>query len=135
MVGITGANTGWAGLAGAEVAGGFISQHVALLRPLRVEPAWLAYSVFSHRAQGLLLGQQYGGTKQQLGLAELAELQIFVPSMADQRVHLAALDQARIHTATASRLLSGQIALFQERREALITAAVAGELDIPGAAA
>lgn len=135
LVGITGANTGWVGIAGPEVVGGYVSQHVALLRPIDIAPEWLGYSIFSHRSQGLLLGSQYGGTKQQLGLAELAELPIRLPSVQSQRSHLAALGGIRKSTERTEALLASQIALLQEHRQALITAAVTGELDVPGVAA
>jgi type I restriction enzyme S subunit len=135
LVGITGANTGWVGIAGPEVVGGYVSQHVALLRPIDIAPEWLGYSIFSHRSQGLLLGSQYGGTKQQLGLAELAELPIRLPSVETQRYHLAVLEALRERTERTEALLASQIALLQEHRQALITAAVTGELDVPGVAA
>ena len=134
LVGITGANTGWVGLP-SEVEGGFVSQHVAVLRPSGLEPAWLAYSLFAHQAQDQLLGGQYGGTKQQLGLTDLAELSIFVPPLELQRkaVHQIATEAAR--AAALLSAITAQVGLLAERRQAMITAAVAGELEVSGMAA
>jgi type I restriction enzyme S subunit len=134
LVGITGANTGWIGCVPASMAGGFVSQHVAILRPSAVEPEWLAYSLYSFRAQDQLLGGQYGGTKQQLGLDELAELRIGNPDRKEQSRRVELMERARRNSEDLLAQLQQQIDLLRERRQALITAAVTGELDIPVAA-
>lgn len=56
------------------------------------------------------------------------------PSAEEQMEIVRHLDDAATTTDAARRLVTRQIALLQERRRALITAAVTGELDIPGAA-
>lgn len=134
LVGITGANTGWTGLVRPDQASGYVSQHVALLRPRGVNPEWLALSVFSDRSQEQLLGGQYGGTKQQLGLDDLAELRIHVPSIEDQTRIVSRLQIIKQRTKTACAAIHRQIDLLQERRQSLITAAVTGQIDISEAA-
>lgn len=135
LVGITGANTGWVGIIREDSAGGYVSQHVAVLRPNGVLPEWLAYSLFAHQAQDQLLGGQYGGTKAQLGLEDLAELRINVPSRPEQDARVAHLTDAVIATRRIESVLCSQLALLQEHRQALVTAVVTGELDMPGVAA
>lgn len=135
VMGITGANTGWVGCVPQSLAGGFVSQHVAILRPKLVEPGWLAYSLFSVRAQDQLLGGQYGGTKQQLGLEDLAELRIANPDRVEQRRRVVAIMTAERKSKGLIELLDRQIALLVEHRQALVTAAVTGELDVPVVAA
>ena len=135
LVGITGANTGWVGWVNDETSGGYVSQHVAMLRPKDVEPHWLTYSLFAHRSQDQLLGGQYGGTKTQLGLSDLAELKIRLPTAREQRALLDQLDQERKRVNQTRKALPTQLDLLIERRQALITAAVTGELEIPGVAA
>lgn len=130
LVGITGANAGWAGLVRPAHAGGYVSQHVAMLRPRDVIPKWLAYSIFSHRSQEQLLGSQYGGTKTQLGLADLNNLEIGLPERLEQSRLVEDIELAGRQTATAKEGLARQIALLTERRQALITAAVTGELGL-----
>ncbi|MGF1472939.1 MAG: restriction endonuclease subunit S [Rubrobacteraceae bacterium] len=134
LVGITGANTGWVGFAEKIHDGAYVSQHVGLLRPRGVHPKWLAYSVFSPSSREQLLGGQYGGTKQQLSLDELAELAIHVPSLERQEELVVHLDQQRAITERLRTKLHCQIELLTEHRQALITAAVTGQLEIPGAA-
>lgn len=131
LIGITGANTGWVGCVPNNLVGSFVSQHVAILRPTSVEPQWLAYSLFSRRAQDQLLGSQYGGTKQQLSLDDLAELRIACPDREEQLWRTKAMASAHLATKKIVTLLEGQIELLKERRQALITAAVTGELKIP----
>lgn len=135
LVGVTGANTGWVGIVRRDFAHGYVSQHVAILRPASdLLPEWLAYSLFSNRVQDQLLGGQYGGTKQQLGLEDLAELVIRVPDLDRQNFLIARLERAKDVCQNAIAALSAQIELLQERRQALITAAVTGQLGILEAA-
>lgn len=131
LVGITGANTGWVGCVHGDLESGFVSQHVAILRPASVEPEWLAYSLFSQRTQDQLLGSQYGGTKQQLSLDDLAELRIACPDREEQQRRTKAMANAHAATKKMVTLLEGQIELLRERRQALITAVITGELKIP----
>ena len=135
LIGITGANTGWIGIVREQAAGGYVSQHVAVLRPDTVLPEWLAYSLFSHQAQEQLLGGQYGGTKTQLGLDDLADLDINVPGREQQEAAIAHLAGSLTVERTIDAALSRQLDLLQEHRQALITAAVTGELSVPGVAA
>jgi type I restriction enzyme, S subunit len=121
VVGITGANTGWVGIVPGDLAGGYVSQHVAILRPASVLSEWLAYSVFGHRSQSLLIASQYGGTKQQLGLDDLAEVEIMVPTVEEQRRLTESLSRHAGRTARVFDRLARQIGLLVERREALVT--------------
>ncbi len=135
LVGITGANTGWVEIAEQMHDGGYVSQHVGLLRPRIVHPKWLAYSVFSPASRDQLLGEQYGGTKQQLSLDELAELVVHIPPLDRQEELLSRLDY-QVETANRLRAkLRHQLELLAEHRQALITAAVTGRIEVPGAAA
>lgn len=135
LVAITGANTGWVGVADAAHEGAFVSQHVAILRPANIDPEWLGYSLASDRGQRALLGSQYGGTKTQLGLEDLRELEIRVPDREMQRAALGAVRHVEVVTQQVVGVTLRQIDLLLERRQALITAAVTGQLDIPGVAA
>ena len=131
LVGITGANTGWVAMADPNVDGGFVSQHVAILRPRQVDARWLTYSIASPRARDQLLGGQYGGTKTQLGLDELAELTIHVPSAQEQTQRVRLLDERYQSSRRCLESIRGQIDLLAEHRQALITAAVSGDFAVP----
>jgi len=135
LIGITGANTGWVGHVEAQLAGGFVSQHVAILRPDSVNSKWLAYTIYSFRSQDQLLGGQYGGTKQQLGLDDLADLRVSAPSLQVQQERVKTLDMEWSKVERLLVWLGYQIDLLIEHRQAVITAAVTGELTIPAVAA
>lgn len=135
LVGITGANTGWVGLAGSATDGAYVSQHVAILRPQGVLPEWLAYSIGSERARQKLLRSQYGGTKTQLGLEDLLDLEIHVPDLAEQQMIVPQLHRTQATAQAAIDAVAREIDLLLERRQALITAAVTGQIEIPGVAA
>ncbi len=131
LIGITGANTGWVAAVDSATDAGFVSQHVAILRPDRIEPRWLTYSLFAPRSQDQLLGGQYGGTKTQLGLQDLAELVVHVPTSSDQRVIVERLDAERLRRRRMIQALEIQVDLLIERRRAAVTAAVTGTQEAP----
>ena len=129
-VGITGANTGWVGMVPARLAGGYVSQHVALLRPRGVKGEWLAFSLLGRRVREQLLAAQYGGTKQLLGLDDLAEVRIFVPDLREAHRILRWLRDLENSTERTRERLNQQVSVLQERVQALVTAAVTGQLDV-----
>jgi type I restriction enzyme S subunit len=91
--------------------------------------------LFANRVQGQWLAEQYGGTKQQLSLEEVENAVVYLPSETEQRQQLTMLRRhEQIYRVVAAKL-QHQIELLQERRRALITAAVTGQLPIPGVAA
>jgi type I restriction enzyme S subunit len=63
------------------------------------------------------------------------ELLVPVPPVPEQAAIAASISDARERSAGLRKRLENQIELMQEHRQALITAAVTGELPIPGAAA
>lgn len=129
------ADIGSVAIARASQAGANISQHVALLRPSGCIPEWLAYSISTTAAQAQLDAGQYGGTKTQLGLDDIRELRIPLPGRKTQETLLVPLaEKLSMIEATTDRL-NRQVDLLAEQRQALITAAVTGVLQVPAAAA
>lgn len=63
----------------------------------------------------------------------LKSLSFVVPDIDQQTEMVTRLDREAHHTRCLSEKIKRQIALLRERRQALIAAAVTGELDIPGA--
>ncbi|MFD4230076.1 restriction endonuclease subunit S [Streptomyces sp. NPDC058545] len=132
LIGITGANAGWVCLAGDDVSGGYVSQHVCLVRPdpRHLNGEWLALLMASPTVQSDLLGSQYGGTKTQLSLPDVRE--IHIPTIPIQRqVQAARSVRRRIDIIDRQRTLRlRQLQILAERRQALITAAVTGQFDV-----
>lgn len=131
VVSIT-ADIGSVGVVDDRFAGGFVSQHLALLTPSPgTDPEWLANAIMSPECQHQLRASQYGGTKTQLSLEDVMELTIPAVDAGTQRRQL---EHIRSESEMARELLTAldaQADLLRERRHSLITAAVTGEMSIP----
>ena len=112
-----------------------MSQHVAIVRPAIVDPVWFAYAMTAPTVRSQLLGGQYGGTKTQLSLNDLGELVVNVPSR-DVQARIGREIAAKYSASMATkRALDTQAERLREHRQALITAAVTGQMAVPGVAA
>lgn len=112
--------------------GAYVSQHVALAR-LRGRlwlPEFVAYAVLSSQGQRQLNEQAYGGTKVQLSLPDIRQFEVPLVPLDAQRNIVQRLDReiAKIDELIAKT--ERFIELTQERRAALITAAVTGQIDV-----
>jgi len=110
----------------------YVSQHVALARLLGrvLNPEWVGYVALSWVGKTHLESQGYGGTKVQLSLDDIANLIMIAPPM-DEQLHIVdvlAQEMERIDTLIGTSERS--IELLKERRSALITAAVTGQIDL-----
>jgi type I restriction enzyme S subunit len=131
LISIT-ADLGSVCVANEEVEGGYVSQHVALCRPNKkvISPRWLGYCILSDLSKEQLLGSGYGGTKIQLSLEDIRELCIVLPSQAEQTEIEEFIDLKLIKFSKLMKKANGQVLLLQERRAALISAAVTGKIDV-----
>jgi type I restriction enzyme, S subunit len=134
LVSIT-ADIGSVGVVSNELAGSFFSQHVARVTPIACDSTWLAYAIKSTEARAQLDAGQYGGTKTQLSLGDVAGLRVPDVGLAEQRATAVRIQAAISRLQSAEQTLVSQIGLLREHRQALITAAVTGELEVPGVAA
>lgn len=121
----------------AGLSEAYVSQHLALLRPdgSKVLPDWLAMSLWTDDAQRQLDAARYGGTKQQLSLEDVREIRVPVTDLPTQRSVVSRVRRDLEALRALTWHSEGQATLLLERRQALITAAVTGQLDIPGVAA
>jgi len=131
LISIT-ADLGSVCVANKEIAGGYVSQHVSLCRPNRkvASSRWLGFYILSDIAKEQFIGSGYGGTKIQLSLEDIRELWIVQPSSQDQ-IKIATYIESQLEV--FEKLTVGaetQIKLLQERRTALISAAVTGKIDV-----
>lgn len=133
LISIT-ADLGSVCVANNEVAGSYVSQHVALARPIKktVFSRWLAYFVLSDTCKEQLVGAGYGGTKVQLSLDDIRSFWVSMPPY-DEQVSLAAFLDREIE-AFDGLIMQAAIGmdLLSERRSALISAAVTGKIDVRG---
>ncbi len=76
-----------------------------------------------------------GATLRTIGMPDIGQLIIPLPTLDEQDAIVEKAERVRLRASEAARALGRQISLLAERRQALITAAVSGELDVPGLAA
>lgn len=130
LVSIT-ADIGSIGIVEGHVAGGSVSQHIALLRPFarRCHPRWLAYALKAPQANTSLAMSSYGGAKIGLGLSDVAETRVPAPSLAEQAVRVQRIDEAMEWAKDLRSALSRKRELLIQRKNSLVVAAVTGQVD------
>lgn len=135
LVCITGGRTGAVAHLQALSADAYINQHVCLLRPLRgqAEGRYLAYCLFSSAGQEQLSLAMYG-LKQGLGLDQVRSQRVPLPPLDEQRRAIEWLDERLTELSGLMANAEAAIDLLQERRAALISAAVTGKIDVRGLA-
>jgi len=115
-----------------DLEASYVSQHIALarLRGAKLDPRWVAYSTLSLVGKTYLEMQGYGGTKIQLGLEDIANLIQIVPPIEDQRQIVRWLDGELQKYESLRASADASIRVLEERRSALISAAVTGKIDV-----
>jgi type I restriction enzyme S subunit len=113
-------------------ADAYVSQHVALCRlnSTMFDPRFVGYCMLTTDGQDQLKEGAAGGTKVQLALDDIRELRVPVVDADSQRRTVAHLDEqtTKIDALIAETELF--IELARERRSALVTAAVTGQIDL-----
>jgi type I restriction enzyme S subunit len=133
VVCITGANTGRVAVLGKVGQTAYVNQHLGLIRPyvLACNSRYLGYALSSSACQSYFNIEQYG-LKEGLSLTDIAEAPLMVPPLTEQ-VKLVDVIENQLGDLDA---LTGDsemtIELLQERRSALISAAVTGKIDVRG---
>lgn len=130
LISIT-ANLGAVAVVGPEAVGGYINQHVALVRLTRPELArFVAYSLQTRKAFDEFQLRGYGGTKQGLSLSDIREVRILLPVDLNGCLQLIEkLDRHWSRTLQIMQAVFQSIDRLREFRAALITAAVTGQID------
>jgi len=110
---------------------------LAILRPdpALVLPAFLHFALLGSHAQSLMKLASTSNTQQNLAMRDLSALRLSVPPLARQAEVVELVRQSASRVQSVLSAVSRQVKLLQERRQALITAAVTGEIEIPGVAA
>jgi type I restriction enzyme S subunit len=116
-----------------EVEGANITQDVARVSPLRgVDPSYLLCALKSRTLQQQAESRILGATIRGINIRDLKRLRVPVPTPIAQQRKAEALARMQAHRDQVAARRQRQIDLLVERRQALITAAVTGQLKIPG---
>lgn len=111
-----------------------MGQDVCLIRSRDQEQRFLTY-VLNTLGMDQLEEHKIGSTFSRINVAQVLDLTVPYLSLDVQRRIADALDEATSLTTELRAAANRQVKLLLERRQALITAAVTGQLEIPGASA
>lgn len=131
VVCITGANTGRVALADEPPCQAFVNQHLCLIRPNQavLAPAFLALVLHSRIGRAYFEQRQYG-LKEGLSLSDVGDVPIPLPSLGQQdRI----VEDCRRRASVIDQLVVAvdrSVLVLKERRAALVTGAVTGQIDL-----
>jgi len=133
LVCITGANTGRVAVINAVNETAYVNQHLGLIRPItsKCYSRYLAYSLASVACQTYFGVEQYG-LKVGLSLTDLAEAPLALPPLSEQIQLVLQIESEIVKLDTLETEVDITVTLLQERRSALISAAVTGKIDVRG---
>lgn len=132
VVCITGAKTGNVAVCDHVIEPAYVNQHLCLIRPSsNILPNFLGSLLKSTLGQTHFELSQYG-LKQGLSLENVREAPVVLPPLAEQSLIVTFIknETAKFDALTAEA--ERAIKLLQERRTALISAAVTGQIDVRG---
>ncbi len=112
-----------------------VSQHVCIVRPKpEVSPVVLQAALETVAVREQIGLMQVGGNREGLNFEQVRNLLVLLPTSWSEGL-TEKVAQANAHHRGIARSLVAQIVLLRERRQALITAAVTGEIKVPEVAA
>jgi type I restriction enzyme S subunit len=113
-----------------------LAQRLIMLKPHsdRILSDFLALALRAPSFQNILSAHATGSTALGIKADRLKALHVPVPTLTDQEETVEAIKEQSEVVNFAARSLNAQIGLLQEHRQALITAAVTGEMEVSGVA-
>jgi len=107
----------------------------AQLRETVANPMYMTYFLNSERARDRLIALSTTTTMTTIGQTSLGSLEVPVPPLKEQREILVMLEREEEHHFALVAKTSAVVERLREYRQALITAAVTGKIDVPKEAA
>ncbi|MFJ2026529.1 restriction endonuclease subunit S [Streptomyces sp. NPDC087897] len=112
-----------------------VGQETVLLRRSRdIDPSFLRYTLIGAEVRHAIESAMIGSTFRRINVSAIRALPVPIPSLDEQRRIAVQLDEQTAKTDTLIEETERFIDLSRERRSALITAAVTGQIDVRGAA-
>lgn len=108
----------------------WVNNHAHVLRPRTVDPEFLSLHLNTFDRIEFMSG----GTREKITQDDMNRIPVPRLAIEEQRRLGLQLSQVRAYSDGVVSTLTAQINLLNERRQALLTTAVTGQLDIPGAA-
>lgn len=132
LLNITGASLGRSCVARLGGADANVNQHVCILRTdqRQDDPDFLAYSIESQSLQDQIFNNENGVSRDALNFEQIGDLVFSRPAIVEQQTIATFLDQETEGLDSLVAKVCEAIELLQEKRMALISAAVTGQIDI-----
>ncbi|WP_295447086.1 restriction endonuclease subunit S [uncultured Thiodictyon sp.] len=105
---------------------------VMLIRKGDFDSRWLCYAMNSRMIRYQVEIVQYGAAQEQFNISHAINFWVALPKLEEQIAIAACLDRETAHFDALTAEAEQAIALLQERRTALISAAVTGKIDVRG---
>lgn len=119
----------------SDLPGVVLGYHLALLRPHRIDGRFLYWSLLSRQCRDAFTLAASGVTRFGLRQEGIRSVPMPATPIAEQVQIVAAIEEQVTAADAICRKLVHQIDLLVEHRQALVTAAVTGELEVSGVAA
>lgn len=132
LLNITGASIGRCSCVPQEFPPANINQHVCIIRPRfdRLNPAFLNYAVSSHNVQYQIFSDQEGASREAVTFTQIGNFLFPLPPLSEQKQIATNIGRKVEQINTLTDKVTKSIELLSEKRQALITAAVTGQIDI-----
>jgi len=130
-----GGEVGRAAVVESDIDGVYYQKAVHRLRARNESnPRYLMYCLWAAAKQNVFVVEANLSTIPHLTAEQLKMHRFPWPPVDEQREIVRTLDEVRVETEAVNSRLDRQVELLNEHRQALITAAVTGEFEVPGAA-
>lgn len=132
LLNITGASLGRSCVARLGGADANVNQHVCILRTdqRQDDPDFLAYSIESQSLQDQIFNNENGVSRDALNFEQIGDLLFSRPAIAEQIAIATFLDQETAKLDNLIAKVNQAVKLLKEKRSALISAAVTGQIDV-----
>ncbi|MGQ4555955.1 restriction endonuclease subunit S [Halobellus sp. GM3] len=134
LLNITGASLGRSSLVKGGVPPANVNQHVCILRPKTdlLIPAYLNFVVSSTVVQRQIFANQTGTSRDAVNFAQIGDFRVPLPPITKQKEIVSQINKNTRAIDRLSDTIDEAIATLEEKRQALITAAVTGQIDMYG---
>ena len=133
LLNITGASIGRSAVMDRSDIRAYVSQHVCIVRPVPTVDARILWAELSSQSvQEQIVVAQVGGNREGLNFEQVGNLLVRIPPSEHSQAICKELADGFGAVERATETVRVQVELLAERRQALITSAVTGELPIPG---
>jgi type I restriction enzyme S subunit len=109
-----------------------VSTGFAVVRPKNCDSDWLGYAMKTHGFISRVIANSVGVSYPAINASDVMRFNVPVPTVKEQKAITAYLNERLNQLASLSFEAKAAIALLQERRAALISAAVTGKIDVRG---